>query len=452
MEYSMGNLQQDGKMLKSVKLTNVGVLPNASIRLGERLSVLTGDNGLGKSFFLDVAWYALTRRWPAEVNGHLTSGYMARPLKASLPASIDYVVESNARRDLSCKVTFSRETQTWLGKAGRPLNPGLVVYAHYDGSFSVYDPARNYWSARDEANGQKRPSAFVFTPAEVWQGINNMEKENGSPQWLCNGLIRDWVDWQRTPDCLAFNVLNRVLSFLSPPEFKLVSGEPTRISLFDSRNIPTLRMPYGETPVLWCSAGMRRMLALAYLLAWTVNEHLANSKLLGQPPAKRLTFLFDEAEAHLHPRWQRTIIGGALAALTEIQQTVTGHSKSSGIQMVAVTHSPLVMGALEDSFDEKTDKWLDFDATDKGNVKITSRHFERHGDSDNWLKSEAFDLPSTYSPLAEQALQTATKAMKDGTSESLRDAYVELLKHLAPTDGFLFRFRALCENKGISLR
>ncbi len=31
--------------------------------LGERLNVLTGDNGLGKSFVLDVAWWALTGTW-----------------------------------------------------------------------------------------------------------------------------------------------------------------------------------------------------------------------------------------------------------------------------------------------------------------------------------------------------------------------------------------------------
>src|SRR5512132_3851139 len=33
--------------------------------LGERLNVLTGDNGLGKSFVLDVAWWVLTGTWVA---------------------------------------------------------------------------------------------------------------------------------------------------------------------------------------------------------------------------------------------------------------------------------------------------------------------------------------------------------------------------------------------------
>lgn len=38
------------------------------------MTLITGDNGLGKSFLLDVAWWALTRRWPQEVNRRMTSG------------------------------------------------------------------------------------------------------------------------------------------------------------------------------------------------------------------------------------------------------------------------------------------------------------------------------------------------------------------------------------------
>ena len=34
------------------------------MELAPRLNLITGDNGLGKSFLLDVAWWALTRKWP----------------------------------------------------------------------------------------------------------------------------------------------------------------------------------------------------------------------------------------------------------------------------------------------------------------------------------------------------------------------------------------------------
>ena len=38
--------------------------PEVALDLAPRLNLITGDNGLDKSFLLDVAWYCLTRRWP----------------------------------------------------------------------------------------------------------------------------------------------------------------------------------------------------------------------------------------------------------------------------------------------------------------------------------------------------------------------------------------------------
>jgi hypothetical protein len=38
------------------------------MELAPRLNLITGDNGLGKSFLLDVAWWAISRRWPIEID------------------------------------------------------------------------------------------------------------------------------------------------------------------------------------------------------------------------------------------------------------------------------------------------------------------------------------------------------------------------------------------------
>ena len=47
-------------MLISLHLKDVGPASRLDLDLGERLNVLTGDNSLGKSFVLDVAWWSLT--------------------------------------------------------------------------------------------------------------------------------------------------------------------------------------------------------------------------------------------------------------------------------------------------------------------------------------------------------------------------------------------------------
>jgi predicted ATPase len=44
-------------MLEYLHLKTVGPAPEMELVLGRRLNLLTGDNGLGKSFLLDVAWW-----------------------------------------------------------------------------------------------------------------------------------------------------------------------------------------------------------------------------------------------------------------------------------------------------------------------------------------------------------------------------------------------------------
>ena len=52
-------------MLKYLKLKSVGPASELELEPGPRINLLTGDNGLGKSFLLDIAWWALTRTWSA---------------------------------------------------------------------------------------------------------------------------------------------------------------------------------------------------------------------------------------------------------------------------------------------------------------------------------------------------------------------------------------------------
>ena len=90
-----------------------------------------------------MAWWALTRKWPQDVNAALTSGYMARPADPKKSASI--AVELNGKsRPITLTVPFRREEQKWVFPHSRPVMAGLVLYALPNGGFAVWDPARNY--------------------------------------------------------------------------------------------------------------------------------------------------------------------------------------------------------------------------------------------------------------------------------------------------------------------
>ncbi|WP_246605471.1 AAA family ATPase [Sphaerospermopsis torques-reginae] len=50
-------------MLKELHLRSVGPSSQFDVEFADRLNIFTGDNGLGKSFLLDVAWWVLTGNW-----------------------------------------------------------------------------------------------------------------------------------------------------------------------------------------------------------------------------------------------------------------------------------------------------------------------------------------------------------------------------------------------------
>jgi hypothetical protein len=193
-----------------------------------------------------------------------------------------------------------------------------------------------------------------------------------------------------------------------------------RIGVDDTRDHPTLTLPYKqEVPLVLASAGMRRIVALAYLLVWTWQEHLRACDLRGTKHAKEIIFLIDEIEAHLHPRWQRRIV----KALLTVMKALTG-THAVSVQLVATTHSPLVLASTEPTFDPKKDAWFDLDlcSTDEGErVQLEKRDFVRRGDVSNWLTSEAFDLREPRSLEAEKALGKALVLLRKTPRPPLED-------------------------------
>jgi hypothetical protein len=423
-------------MIKHLKMSNIGPASKMELEFGKRLNLLTGDNGLGKSFLLDIAWWAMTRKWPAELNPRLTSGKVALPTDKKQKAEIDFSF-SAASKTMENKSSFDTRAQNWTVKQGRPANPGLVFYALADGSFAVWDPARNYWKSKNEES-KERPAAYVFSPKEVWDGL---QRDDGT--WLCNGLIRDWAGWLKEKG-RAFDSLTAVLDVLSPSaEEKLIPGGLTRISLDDVRDMPTLKMPYGqEVAVVHASSGMRRIISLAYFLVWCWEEHLKAKELLGEEPETKTVFLVDEVESHLHPKWQRTVIPALMKVMDKLMA-------SSEVQLIAVTHSPLIMASVEPLFDRGQDAWLDLDLVNN-RVTITHRQYVRQGDILGWLTSEAFDMKSGYSLEAEGALEEAARALSD-EQFSKDDAIAldqRLREVLSDTDPFWMRWRFVAEKKG----
>ena len=417
-------------MLDFLRFHNVGPSPSLGIQFNPRLNVLTGDNGLGKSFLLDAAWWALTRTWARRP-------LMPHPAPSS--AKLEYAFSTQGGKPIERVGRFNRQEDEWQIPPGRPPIPGLVIYAQVDGGFAVWDPERNYSKKEDP----DRPASYRFSAQEVWDGL-----PLDSPDKLCNGLIADWGHWQ-LEDGEAFRQLTSVLRALSPnPSERLEAGKLLKVSLNDARRHPTLRMPYGrDVPLIHASAGMRRIVALAYLLVWTWQEHLAACTLKGKQPAKEIIFLVDEIEAHLHPRWQRRIVPALLGVMDEL----TGHDEVP-MQLIAATHSPLVTASLEPHFDSERDAIWESDLVD-GAVELQRSAWYRRGDANAWLTSSVFDLKQARSLEAEHALTRAHDLLREPEPDSRDIEQVDALLQacLGDTDRFWVRWSAWRdERNGVS--
>ncbi|HCQ19959.1 MAG: ATPase [Aphanizomenon flos-aquae LD13] len=372
-------------MLKELHLRSVGPSPQFDVEFANRLNIFTGDNGLGKSFLLDVAWWVLTGNWVEQ------PAYPQRNTETP-PEIISQIItlDDDEGKNYSFKFNFSK--QKWqdvnVPFHGVPLLKGIIIFVRVDGSFSIFDPARN-----DE-------DGYDFTPDTLWNGLKLKGKV------ISNGLIRDWVSWQNQPQKTPFQLLSNVIKQLAPhPDEWIEIGEPTRVSVDDVRDIPTINLPYGNIPITQASAGMKRILGLAYLLVWTWYEHEKASELKQQEPMNQIVLLIDEIESHLHPRWQRAILPSILSVVNQLKSNIT-------IQALVTTHSPLVLASLEPIFDEEQDKLFLFELQGK-DVELNEMFWTKQGDTVGWLTSETFGLKQARSQESETAIEAAEAWMRN---------------------------------------
>jgi hypothetical protein len=329
------------------------------------------------------------------------------------------------------------------------MTTSLVLYFQSDGSAAIFDPARNptcdesgvqppvvevhagdsyslHNATLDELDAESEPPpAYRFREQrEILHGLGQGDRLQ------CNGLIADWVLWQYKKDP-AFDSLQQVLHKLAEGLGEEIAvADPVRLAPTDPRDYPALRIGKEIVPLPYASAGIIRVATMAYLLVWVWHEHKAACQLQGRSTAKELVLLWDEVEAHLHPRWQRTILPSFRAAFDGLT--------NSGIdlQLLLATHSPLVAASLEVELDSSKDSIFRFEFV-SGQPSIEKQEVEKRGTADVWLE-DLFHLQEPGSVEREKAVQDAKLAMDSGVRDPTRLERIstELAQSLPDFDPF----------------
>jgi hypothetical protein len=432
---SLSTLTEYGAKLQQLKLMEVGPAQELELDLAPRLNLITGDNALGKTFLLECAWWALTGTW--------ASKYPALPRLNAQNPGIAFQVGKEYQPDRVQKAEYNWRAQNWLDVKDRNRLPGLSIFCQADGSFAVWDPAR----LDDTHKTSGETDALIrISPTEIWDGVR--ETRNNKIVVKSRGLIEDWLTWQTMADSFLFEVFCTALKGLSPhPQYPLVPGEPARIpdEERDVRSVPTLNFPYGPVPIALCSAGIKRIVALAYMLVWAWNEHVVNSEIIREAPQRSIVLLIDEMEAHLHPFWQRIIV----PAIMQVTQALSNEVET---QIIVATHSPLVLASVEPYFESHRDNLFHlFMNLEDGLVGLDKISFVKRGRVDQWLTSDIFGLTQPRSLDAENAIAIATKLQLTNNPplKKVQEISDQLIKVLAPDDEFWPLWTYFAKQRGV---
>ncbi|MBI2255329.1 MAG: AAA family ATPase [Proteobacteria bacterium] len=412
---------EGGRTITTLHLRNAGPAREMRLDFGRRLTIVTGDNGLGKSFLLDFAWWAAIGHWPDRpmIPSH-------RDTK-TIP-TIDYTLTGASGRLSNFSAKYDWSNLLWRRPHDAMTVEAVAVFSRADGSFAVSDPVRSKFNQDTTSTGK-------LSAHEVWNGRDG----------FLEGLIRDWLRWQTSNDRKAFDQFSLILKRLSPDDLgELTPGDPIRLP-GEPREIPTIKHRYGTVPVTQASSGVQRVLLLSYLIIWSWREHELAARSLGRSPLRRMLLIVDELEAHLHPKWQRIV----LPALMGVGDLL---SSDLALQTIAATHSPMILASMETTF-SATDDLLYHLYVDGPMVSLEEVPFIKYGDASAWLTSPLFGLRHARSQDAESAIEAA-KALQleaEPSTIDVRNVSERLKRYLSSDDKFWPRWLYFAEQHGVEI-
>lgn len=311
--------------INSLQLHNIGPFIDAEIDfIGNNekppITIITGENGTGKTIVLDAIRKMILRD---RENGR----DICRGNEFNLAINLNYNNEDNI---LKAKNKNVNSSSLLVEKNNRPNWDLYKKFANFDVKGNIW--ITNYWTSKsDNQSFDIRTLQFLKPEEYLYNSLDGIQKNTEVVALIT------YFDYLKSSDNpkeklegeFLFETLKKIIKLsLIEGEFKYVERKVL---------MPIVTQNGFEVSLDKLSSGnlylIQRMISLLGQMysVYTLND-LKLEDMLKTPGL----LMIDEAENHLHPKWQKTFLNSILSIFPNLQIIVT-------------THSPFIVSSVENA-------------------------------------------------------------------------------------------------------
>lgn len=394
--------------VKSLTLRSFRGIDDLTLDFAPNVTVLIGNNGVGKSSILDALAISFTQfvEKLSEVGMEISQKFQYSDI-------INSFTQSTLQMSVDCL-----GEQTWIATRDRFTDESTFSAA--EGSIPPEEVASSF--LRNLLNNHRAnlplivyyPVSRGVTSISLESSLNFLEEQAGSAQTLAydhslpagQSSFSDFFQWFKIREDLENEVRLEEDSSYRDHQLKAVRDAIYSFSPGFS-NLRVRRSPlrmivekFGELVVNQLSDGEKGLLAMVGDLARRLA--IANPG-LPDPLQGEGAVLIDEIELHLHPEWQRRII-------PSLTQTFPN------CQFIITTHSPQILGEIKNGIVYR------LRSSPKG---IVAEKMQTYGRDSNQILEDIMDV-SERSPTFKNDLRRLFRLIEDGKLDEAKRLQQEL--------------------------
>ncbi|WP_392419991.1 AAA family ATPase [Capnocytophaga canis] len=313
--------------LHKLYLKNIGPFLEGEIDF-DQVTILTGENGTGKTVVLDaIRKMLLSRGW---ANALSKMRNIRRDDSFKIELSLSFNNET-------FKIETNNIDNNYLYESFEIKRSG---YQYYDIGKVFGDSTKakgnlwiaNYWTSQNDHSDFHIPSLDFIKPENyLIDSLDGIQKNAETTK------IVTFLDYYKSSDKpeekkegeFIFEILKKI--------FKISLYEGEFVYVDRSRLMPIIIQNGVEVSLDKLSSGNLYLVQrLIGLLGQMYSVYKLNNLPLEEMCNTPGLLLIDEAENHLHPKWQKTFIKSILELFPNLQ-------------IVAATHSPFIVGSVENA-------------------------------------------------------------------------------------------------------